>query len=346
MKITNSNRILFIKSPTPGSQRSSFAIIEKLGNKYKTLKNEQLVSINERFKEGKLQASEARALVEQILKHLSPKSKKDFLEANRRLLEHYWETVYIHRDLVDRNSAKNRLKRALEIVNNLPLEATSREALQSAVDKKCNGNKHRVVVSTLNQLLRFVNAPFKLRPAKEVYQEVSSVTADELKKILPHIKDEKIKLFHAAAFATGMRAGELFGARADSVKDDFIFIKSQIDVQGVRRATKNRKNRRAYILKVFKKEVFAWLQIPLEERLLFRKRSISKITRIASKKGINREIKFHDLRHSYVRHLLDIGDSLTRVAKYVGDGLRVTEQFYAGFISSDEEMKHTSKLDS
>ncbi len=136
-----------------------------------------------------------------------------------------------------------------------------------------------------------------------------------------------------------MRAGELFGLLPNHIRVDHIEVSSQIDVNRMRRAVKNRKPRKLYVLPGFESRVKKWAELPIEERLKFRKRSIAKYTRRASRKALGREITFHCLRHSYGVFLVSKGVGLTHVAQFIGDTLKVTERYYSGHVSTPESIQ-------
>jgi integrase len=341
----------FLKCPTPGSQRASFSIVRRKQVDGKTVnetvKHEALDVINAQFKAGVLQFEQARNLAKDLLDQINNKKAVNFGPHNEALLNEYWEQIVAHKHIVDKRSAYNRLYRGVAAVGHYSLISASREELQREIDGKFKGNKQRTIIATVNQLLRFWKRDFRLQQAPEEFNEVRYLTETELPKLLSFIEDPKLKLMHEVAFATGLRAGELFGLLPNDIrKKHELYIRTQIDVNGVRRRTKNRKERRVYILRGYYDQVVAWAQIPLEERLTFRKRSIAKLTRVVSKKALGRELVFHDLRHSYVIHLISIvGENLTRVAQYIGDSIQTAEKAYSGFVATPESIEATARLD-
>jgi site-specific recombinase XerD len=116
-------------------------------------------------------------------------------------------------------------------------------------------------------------------------------------------------------------------------------VSSQRDVNRVRRLPKNRKERKALIIPDYENAVREWIKIPLEARLSFRKRAISLLTRRASQKALQRDLTFHDLRHSYCIYLISKGASLSLVAQSIGDSIKVTERYYSGFSLTSESIE-------
>ncbi len=219
------------------------------------------------------------------------------------------------------------------------MRANARVGIQQEIDRRFKGNKQRSIVSALNQLLKFTGRNIKLREAREEIAHVSYISENELELLLTQIEDEKFRLMHEVAFATGLRAGELFGLLPEHIKEDYIEVGSQIDVSRIRRHVKNRKPRKAYMLPGYEKKIREWAKIPIEERLKFRNRSIARITRTASRKALKKEITFHALRHSYAIYLVSKGVGLTHVAQFIGDTLKVTERYYSGHVSTPESIQ-------
>ena len=61
-------------------------------------------------------------------------------------------------------------------------------------------------------------------------------------------------------------------------------------------------------------------------------------------KDPKKQISPHSLRHSYCIHLIDRGVSLDKVAKLIGDSIKTTEEYYTGFIVSDNEVDIVKKV--
>lgn len=332
----------FLKAPTPGSGTKKFIIVKRKltenGSINQTVKSETLNAINAQYLSGKLTFEQAKTHVKNIVDQINQKIAVQFNQENLDLVKRYWNEDYQYRDLVDHRSAYNRLVRAVEAIGHYSLLSATPQEIQSEVDK-LKGNKQRAVVSALKQILKFLGREIKLRRAREQLPEVTYITETELPKLVAQIKIPEIKLMHEVAFATGLRAGELFGLLPHHIKGDVIDVSTQIDVQCTRREIKNRKPHKAYILPRFEEKVAEWASIPLEQRLAFRKRSLAKLTRLASRKALGREITFHALRHSYAIHLISKGASLTIVSNLIGDSIKVTERYYAGHISTPEQIQ-------
>jgi integrase len=338
----------FLKSPTAKSGRATFALIErrevdgKLQNT--TIKSEALTAINTQFLQGAISYDRARILAKDLLDRLYPKQAILHNQANLDLLQRYWEKEYADRDLVDRRTAWNRLLRATEAAGHYSLLSASKEELQSTVDAKFKGNRQRDVVSALNQLLQFFKRDFKLRKAREEIKPISHITEAELARVITHLRDDKLKLMHQVAFATGLRAGELFGLQPEAIKTSSLFMSTQVDINKTRRELKNRRPREVFILPGYRELVLKWAQMPQEERNAFRRRSIAKYTRKASQAALGRSINFHALRHSYAICLVSRGVSLSLVSQFLGDSIKVTEKYYSGYVSTPDTIEYVKAI--
>jgi len=336
---------IYLKSPTAKNESAKFSLIERLPDgKTRVYRSEAIDSINQLFRSGKLTFIEAQLACKDVIHQLSPKRAVLFNEANKRLLNQYWEEEYADREIVDVDSAWNRLVRAVDAVGSYSLLSASRRELQNAVNKNYAGNKQREIISTLNQILRHFRVNVKLKRAREEFHQVRSVTEEEFQKILTHLESDFLKLLCAAAFGSGCRAGELFALEPQSLSGRELAIYKQADYDKVIRQTKNRKPRVALMIKGYEGYMKQWIAISIEERLKHRKMSFSKKVRHASKKALGRAITFHDLRHSYSVYWLSKGLPIYDVATFLGDTVAVVEKYYAGFIATPESLSRAAKL--
>lgn len=341
-----------IKKPTKG--RASFAIFKKTfykgeKPKYETIADPRLAAINKAF-QSKLKPTELAYLeVKEILKELYAKrdqasGKAVFNDANHKLLNHYFDSVYSNRD-VDMPAALNRLKRAVAGVGSLSLYSASREQLQKAVDQyfSHNANVQRDMVATINQLLKFIGRPLtdRLRKHRYVFSDVRYLNPKEFTQVLTHIDDKAFKLLCIVSFATGVRVGEAFAIRESDIHGRIIKINGQIDRNGKRRATKNRRSRNTVVSDaLFMPFIYQFLELPEAELIRLRKMSHSKVFKKICEKAFegkkNKICVFHDLRHSYAVNAVALGISLANIANAIGDTIAVTEQYYSGFSLTTE----------
>jgi integrase len=345
-RVTSDGWAGFLKYPNAKEQRKSFAVIlrKRLPNgtfQNKTHRLEALDAINREFKAGRLRLERATILARDAFDQLFPSQAILFNESNLELLKQYWNREYQFRD-VHHKAAYNRLRRSIEAVGHCSLLSAAREELQAEVNRRLKGNSQRTAVAALNQLLKFFKRDIKLLKAREEIKPVRYVTEGDFKALLTEIKNERIRLLHEVAFATGLRLGEIFALEKHHLKQEktehYCECALQMDETGTIRTTKTRKARKAYILREWLVSVQHWLEIPLSERRAFRKSSHCKVTTRASLKRLKKPLVFHDLRHSYAIQLVSSGVPLTLVAQSLGNSIRVAERYYSGFVLTAESI--------
>jgi len=349
-----------IKKPSKSAgkgQRATFAIQEVTATSRHTLDLEPVDSINKLFLAGTITRNEAERQVEAVRAALYKQRDQDtpaavFSSENLKLLDKYWKAEYSDRDLVDTETMKADLKRALGSVGVLSLVVASRSELQVAVNETYadKPNLQRRAVSRLNQLLRFAGRDFTLRKVKAVRADVPFLTWDELKTVLPHLPSDHWRLLAKVAWVTGCRVGEIFALSAASLKPKYLFVTAQIDKDGKRRETKTRSERKASILmqEQGRQCVTEWLAIPSGVRVALRSERHSTVFKRACKKAFPKEplklCKFHDLRHSYAIDLIGKGVPISLVSQAMGNSVAVCEKHYSGFVLQDEGIDTIQRL--
>ncbi len=338
----------------PSGAHKSFRILKltKLGRSA-SVRVPELKSVNVDYLSGKLRHAEARNLIEQIRDSLyaSDGVKKFtlvFNSDNQKILADYWEDEYRPRlvRLIDSATAKAELQRSISALGAVSIRTATRNEIQDAVNTSLTGNAQRRAVSKLNALLKYLGRNIKLVQAHEVHSEVSYLTPAEFEQVVSKIKDDKIKLLHKVAFSTGMRVGEVVAMepRYYNSAENSYKILWQIDKNGKKRKTKNRKDRTTFILPGYRKDVERWLAVApfFDHKLRLR---ISRYTKnYVGAAGIPKNLKFHDLRHSYAIKLLSDGVPLSHVAQCIGDSIPVAEKFYVGFDLSSSALALINKL--
>jgi integrase len=344
------SKCLFIQSPTPKSGRRTFGLIERQvdqnGKAFNyALHSNALSGINKQFLEGHLSYDDARKLVVELKNQLRPRIANNYLSSNLTLLKQYWRSEYEDKDIVAPEAAYNRLLRGISAVGQHSLYLATREVLQKEIDSKFNGNKQRSRVAALNQILKFINRGIKLRRKREEIRTLTYLTVPEFESFICQVRGEFNQLLFRAAFASGLRTGELFGILPSDIFGDHLRISSQIDVRGVRRHTKTRRPRDAFILPGWESHVQRWAAIPLKERLPHRKNSYSKVARSAARKAfpdqLEKQCVTHSLRHSYAVYMISVlGVPLGLVSKSLGNSTHVAEKYYIGYSLNAEAIDH------
>lgn len=139
-----------------------------------------------------------------------------------------------------------------------------------------------------------------------------------------------------------MRAGEIFALNESDFDADaeVIRINFQIDKNGVRRETKNRKGRNANVFPEGCPALLTWFELNPEIKFALRRQKHSHLFRqacvLAFPKKPAKWCVFHDLRHSYAIRLIRNKVPLDWVARAIGDNPQVAHEYYIGFVNTDE----------
>lgn len=333
----------------PTGRRRSFRILRQIESQFETVKDRTLDSINQNLKTGKIDLVTAEKNVRALIKQLSPKAdaiihNKD----NDRILQRYWEDEYSHRDLVDPDSERYALERAVRAAGNLSLQSVTREQLQKQINIHFKGNKQRRIVSKLNQLLKWIGRDFTLRLGKESIEDVRHLNEADFLTMIKKL-DDPFKTLHEVCFYGGFRIGEAFALDPKTFNEESSLIKvlKQVDKFGVKRRTKNSKHRDVFVFPQGHAALTRWFDIRSQIDLPTRK-LMSKVTRRACKlafpKDPSKWLTFHDTRHCYAIMLLSKGVTTSLVAQSIGDAERVVEKYYTGFILSSDSVKLIGNL--
>jgi integrase len=335
-------------------RRRSYKIVKQSGSTFETISHPTLDSINNSLKSGQIDPATAlknvRDLVDQLYKKDGAKVfTVTHSEENQRLLERFMDAQYAHRDLVDPMTARYEFERAIAALGPLSLVSASREQLQKQINTNLKGNKQRRVVGKLNQLLAWLGRDFSLARNKESIEDIKYLSESEFQKILEYLPNNYIRTLHEVCFYGGFRIGEAFALEPAFLNKKVSSIKvlKQIDKEGVKRQTKNRRQRDAYIFPQGLEAIERWFSerhnISLKERTQMSKRT-KHACKAAFPKDPSKWLKFHDLRHSYAIALLSKGVSIALVAQSIGDSIRVAEKHYVGFILSSESIQMIDRI--
>lgn len=344
----------------PNKTRRTFAITpyhrDTEGKKIygKQLKNEALLSLNDNLKNGLIGLEQARLEIKNIIlpslkAHTGIVEKTNFNrlvgKQNLRAINKYWGDSYVGKDLVYPEKARAEIIKAISYIEPLSLITSSKKELQSKLDAVLKGSRHKRYGCRINQLLTFLGRGFILHLKRPEPASVHYLTWSELQTVLPHITNPVIQDIATVLFCTGVRLGEAFALNARDLKpDNSIYIYRQLDSELRTREIKNRKPHKTILLKEGREAFLRWVAVPDKES--YRHRVQHPIILAARKafKDKARQISPHDLRHSYVVHLLGLGVPLDKVAKLIGDTIKTTEQYYAGFVVSSNEIDFINQI--
>ncbi|MBL7542655.1 MAG: tyrosine-type recombinase/integrase [Bdellovibrionaceae bacterium] len=186
---------------------------------------------------------------------------------------------------------------------------------------------------------------YSLYRKRRPHQIVKFVSFAELQKILERVEAPELKALYLTLFGTGMRLGEAFTINARSLKKNgTIYVDKQLTKNLKTRDIKNSKPHHTILLDICKKGFEDWAKVENKEE--WRKCCQHPLIN-ASRKSFTdpiKQISPHSLRHSYCIHLIDLGVSLDKVAKLIGDSIKTTEEYYTGFVVSDNEVDLVKKV--
>lgn len=346
-----------VKKPTHG--RRTFAIHKKIYQKtgkplQPQVKDERLNSINSNFLAGLLSEEQALIQVKLLLENLRKEAglsqvkaniRDQILKANYKTFEKLWEREYIGRDIVSPETAEREFLVAMKGIDPLPLASASKLDLQKKVDAIWDNRQHKRYVSRVNSLLKFLGRPFILHRKRRLHQEVKFVTFEELQKILNHVEAPELKALYLTLFGTGMRLGEAFMVDSRTLKrNGSLYVSQQMDKNLKIRGLKNSKPHHTVLLDICKQGFEDWANVENKEE--WRKCCQHPLINAARKafKDSKRQISPHSLRHSYCIHLLGKGVPLDRVAKLIGDSIKTTEEYYAGYDMTTDEVSVVKRI--
>ncbi len=313
-------------------------------------------TINRLFREGALSYEDAykqmRDLRDRLYQERDKKkpSTRLFHQINANIFERFWEDEYAHRriDTIQKENRKTAYIKTINAIGALPVTTAKIGELQTALDKTFpKASVQRRYAICLNGLLRYVSRRERIQLAQEEYFDIQHLTIDEFKAVLPFIRDKTLSLLATVAFATGCRAGECFTLTSRSLKaydkGAAVTVTTQLKRNMSVGKTKNRKERTAMVIPDFVSDVKAWIDLDRSEKEAIRLSRLADLIRSACRKAFpkapEKHIKFHDLRHSYVIHLINIaGLQIEYAARCIGDSVATTAKHYAGYILRDETM--------
>lgn len=339
----------------PKENYKPYAIFKEVrkekSRRYAKVTSEALNSINQSILSKRRVAAECLVQVREIVQQLYAKNSEEKMRNvhnfdNMDLLTKFLKHEYEDKDIVDFNSARNDYLRALNAVGEHSLYSASKEVLQKQINSKFKGNKQRRIVSRLNTIFKFIKRDISLRKDKENQTLVKYLSEADFLEILSKIQNPTVKVLCRIAFYSGCRLGEIFALNQTSLRGHRLQVYNQIDRHNVRRETKNRKLRIAYLFKQGIGDVQAWIKI--KEKESYRKLKLASIVRKACKANFPDEpekwINFHDLRHSYAINLLSNGVSLGLVAQSLGNSIVVCQKHYVGFVMTDDSISRIDSL--
>ena len=172
-------------------------------------------------------------------------------------------------------------------------------------------------------------------------------TREEFEKFIEVVDNQTYRTLFSMLFYTGRRKGEVFALSPADVTENGIKFNKSLTRKTLDNATykitstKTEKVATTPICKPLKKELQEYVvpkgqfffggDAPLTDNTI--RRVFNKYCEIANVK----QIRIHDLRHSFVSMLIHLGANLTVVADLIGDTLAQVTKTYAHLYEEDKQ---------
>ena len=245
---------------------------------------------------------------------LSPYTIRNYLEFNRKLLEHANKNP----EQIEQQDVKNFL------ADKMNERASSSTILFLASIK-----------FAYSSLLGKDPTSGIKRPKSENKIPVV-LTKEEVVKLINSSSTAKSKLIIQLLYSSGLRVSELVNLRSRDLNLE--------ENTGWVRSGKGKKDRMFFISKKLTNRLKKYIDkrkhwnYVFSEKQPLTTRNIQKIVQKASiKAGINKQVHPHTLRHSFATHLLDAGTDLRKIQTLLGHSSIATTQLYTHI--SNEQLK-------
>jgi integrase len=297
------------------------------------VRSPELASVSLELVEGRITLAEAERLSKSILEGFKRIRARDagldplfFAEDNLKVLDLYVKREYSHTESKAHSKRMriNDLKRAVGCLAELSIRTADRQDLVTRLKKMCpKVSVYNRMVGCLNSLLRFIKRDIKLYTISQSGREVTVLSEAEVLATVA-LYEPDFKMLCLVAFATGMRWGECMALEPKQIKINprtkraFVYVDKQWNrVEGCITPPKRNKKRDALILPQYLNTVREWASHEKD-------------------KTMNNKTPTHIFRHSYAMYLLQQGVSLSLVARFLGNTLKVTEDYYTAYTFGDD----------
>lgn len=334
----------------PGHGRVSFTIYKDIKcadgrRQCHTIDDERITAINRAYQSGGQSYDTCRIQIKEIVAEFYKELERErgivvHNHENLKLFEEFWAKEYAHRTLIEPYATDREFKRYIFGLGSLSLYSASRDEIQEKIDAKFKGNIQRRAVQRITQILRFIGRQdIRLRRNRPEHYHVTYLTQDEFNQLLVFVESPVERALMTLCFYSGVRIGEAYAldARSFRAHNNTIRVINQIDRHEIKRHTKTRRERTAYLCPEGVEAFHVWVKISDEERKAEINRQqasrnlMKKYCRMAFPDDETKHLTFHALRHCYAIHLLSCGVSLSLVAQSLGNSLTVCQQYYTGF---------------
>lgn len=239
-------------------------------------------------------------------------------------------TIYTRKNIFENKILPYFKDRAINSITPADIRAWQNEQIKAGHSDAYLNNIHVVLSSFFNYAVNYYNLPSNpCRRAGSMGKATKSVkfwTLEEYRKVISHVDDYSAKIAIETLFYSGMRRGELL---ALTLKDlDFennqIEITESKTINGVRTITMPpavMADIKAYTKKIYKIK-------PDDSVFHFTETLIRNHLRKARTEAGVKHIRIHDLRHSHVSLLIELGFSPHLIAERIGDTVQMVNNIY------------------
>jgi len=336
-----------LRLPNPHERRKSFRIYRD-GH---PLIDPRMEAINDKYSAGQLDLESAKREAYKVKQDLERRERPDKptypdqnLDVLSKAISDYRERTKIREK--SRRVAISGMRRCIDLLGDKILYSISLEELQRLVDRQSQRAQPKLAVY-FNVLLNHTGRKDRLRIPAHPDHEVKYLTMDEMRVVLPYVKED-YRATIVVAFTTGCRLGEVFGLHRFGRKAS-VWVERQMYEKADERGNlfgpcKWKKKRWAPVMEWGRTIVTEWIarieQMDEGDRLALRRAPWNEIVanacREAFPKRANKHLNFRDIRHCYAIHWLDKGATLRHVSQSMGNTERVVAKHYSGFVQTDE----------
>jgi integrase len=364
MKTGTGTRVRFVLKK-PGGGRVSFSFLRDTIaanglRRSEKVEDSRVDAINQAHKAGKLDWEEAIKQLEDLRARLYKENNVTktvvFNQDNLRVLDVFFKERYARRKTKDKPGAYRDYLRAVEALGMTSLRSASADDLDNLLSQ-FESTKQRRFVNRLRSLLKYIGrGDVELRRDKRPRRKVKHLTEAEFSLMMKRVEDPFCRTLYGVIFNSGARVGEAMALEPSDLKGNTLRIDRQMlrpwvaKTRGVKptQDTKTESERRLTVMPDFHGHFQTWVRIPMEEKKARRQSKALVTTLKAACQAVfpdrpDKHVTCHDLRHSFAIALLAHGCTMKQVAEALGDSVAVAEEYYAGFLATDESLEVVSQ---
>lgn len=338
---------------------------------------QEIKNINKLFKSGSIGIDQALQMVmdlkeKELVKFYGPRQDLKFSSVNKKIVDKHLQTVQSRRlDKVTKRNIEIDCLRILRMLGENSLLSVPRDVLIERINSLTSkhgkvfafATREKILVR-LNILLKEVNRGDKDKDLL-ILEDLNPDESDEDSGVVSYISEKDLPLLLKQAelcedpqivkdcitilFYSGMREGELFAMDAGNWMREggHYIVKKQRDrewkLKDPKGSTKKRgpKIRNVLVPPQAMDAFERWCNYDKQKLKDLRLKLSVRVKQAAKKAWPNEPLKHvsnHDLRHSAAVNYLSKGFSLTATAGRLGHSEKVCRDYYAGWITSDEEV--------